>query len=476
MCGLHRLTSLKCGHLFGYSCIKRWISGNSHAARNCPTCKTKASMRDIRYVYARRVCVRDNTEEYRLKDLLEQERQKYGKLQMECGITKVELDLQKKLCADLKEKIDLLQNCSNNLMDKPQNTYDKTLTILSTYKLFLEKNVEITREPGCRVMLFGNRSKLLMVSQKSSQSLFPGFGIRFIDTPTFRPSQFIHMSCKTVRGLSFNLSEDLLISATMDRGAKLFNINTKSIVNVFSPSDKPLWSCAFDKERANFLYLGTQHGSTYVYDLRNSMNYVEEFSQPGDLHPVINICPIPPSQQIPSGGFVVCKLQSLWFYEYTIAQQVISTKLNIDGPFISMNYDESTSYILISTRPNSKNPTSRYILAHLRKINDLVTLHIVEQFNGSRVQTVMSRSTQVNIENGCIVAAYLQDTKMLTTWGINSDSSYMVGRNQNCGGIKLQSLPVSDSVLDTCPIYCNSNVYLGALTENKCRIYRFNNI
>lgn len=44
--GEHRICSLKCGHLFGLSCLNRWI--NSQTKKTCPTCKKKVVRSEIR--------------------------------------------------------------------------------------------------------------------------------------------------------------------------------------------------------------------------------------------------------------------------------------------------------------------------------------------------------------------------------------------------------------------------------------------
>lgn len=47
--GEHRLCSLRCGHLFGLSCVTRWL--DSQRKKSCPTCKKHVSRNDIRYVW-----------------------------------------------------------------------------------------------------------------------------------------------------------------------------------------------------------------------------------------------------------------------------------------------------------------------------------------------------------------------------------------------------------------------------------------
>ncbi|BFZ05438.1 hypothetical protein BsWGS_08477 [Bradybaena similaris] len=57
-CGEHRLTSLKCGHLFGHSCIIRWLE----TSYNCPYCYTHAEVTDLRNIFAPNIKAEDTTD------------------------------------------------------------------------------------------------------------------------------------------------------------------------------------------------------------------------------------------------------------------------------------------------------------------------------------------------------------------------------------------------------------------------------
>ena len=57
--GLHRLSSLRCGHLFGFTCIDKWLRGSG---TKCPQCNVKAKRADIRMIYAKTISVVDTTE------------------------------------------------------------------------------------------------------------------------------------------------------------------------------------------------------------------------------------------------------------------------------------------------------------------------------------------------------------------------------------------------------------------------------
>ena len=435
----------------------RWMQECAAGSRCCPSCKTRAYNRDIRPIYAKKLCAVDKSEEYRLQVLVDSERLKVGKLSQDVAILKVELELQRKVTFRLEEQLEKLRN--TNVLDLAADSESSSQARPKMFKLFMEKNIIICKEPGCRVLIYGNQSKNLIVSQKSTQALFPGYGVRFLDIPTFRPSQFMHMSSKQVRDLSFDMDEENLAAASMDRSLKVYNIHNKCVVNTFTPCDKPIWAVAFDRNRTKLAYFGSQHGTTFAYDVRNPNVFLNEYKTDGDLSPVINICSIPFTEEFPFGGFLVCKLQSVWFNEYCANEEIISTKLNIIGPFVSMNYDDATNHVLISTRPSSTSPSSRYIIGTLYKVGEAVLLKNTVTMHGSKVQSVMTRSAQINIDNNILVAAYLQDTKLLTTWNVQNSE-------------RMQSLSINETVLDTCPIYINDEVYLSALTDCRCRIFK----
>ena len=61
--GPHGLCSLPCGHLFGQSCIYKWLQDHDR----CPECNAISAQADIRLIRARNLKVIDNTNEEILK-------------------------------------------------------------------------------------------------------------------------------------------------------------------------------------------------------------------------------------------------------------------------------------------------------------------------------------------------------------------------------------------------------------------------
>uniref|UniRef100_A0A182TA90 RING-type domain-containing protein n=1 Tax=Anopheles maculatus TaxID=74869 RepID=A0A182TA90_9DIPT len=221
--GEHRVVSLKCGHLFGMSCIKRWMQDKPAASRSCATCKARATMRDIRFIYARCVKAVDNTREEELLQELSREKLKVIDLNIRLSMVNAELAQQRQMVEILKLKID----SNSRAVPFGDNRLDTLSDRRVSYKLFLEKNMEITREPGCRALAYSAKHQLLLISQKSTQPLFPGFSIRMVQVPEFTASAgaaSMLVSSRSVRDIAIDATDDLFACATMEKMVKVFSI------------------------------------------------------------------------------------------------------------------------------------------------------------------------------------------------------------------------------------------------------------
>lgn len=486
--GEHRLVSLKCGHLFGDSCIRRyhaiqqqkkefhfffitifffiylfisirWIHECAPQSKCCPTCKNKAAQRDLRPLYAKRIVVADKSEEYRLQDLLEAEKTKNVDLQSTLSAIKLELAVRNEEFHKLQIQYDNIKKYGI-CRDAPQTSTHRDIM----YKMAMLKNIDLNREGGCRAMTYGRRIKTLMVSQKSSVTLFQGYGVRFVRAHDFQPTLYFRISANPIRDLSLDTDEEFLAAASQDTNAYIYSVTNHNSIATITPSEyQKIWATSFDKVRSRYLHIGSQQGVTYIYDVRNCMVPVEELKTPGDFSPVIGIESMPVSSDFPFGGFVVCKLTSLWFYEYTASERIEQTKLGVEGPFVSINYNDQTGLLLIATRPGRQSPQARLIVARLSKIDQTTVLRVECTILGSRIQPKLVRSTQINIGNDSLVANYLQDMKTVSIWN-----------SQN--GNKMQGFNIDEDVLDMCPVYLDNNSYLATLSEQKCRIFQLNSI
>ncbi|XP_059616372.1 E3 ubiquitin-protein ligase trul-1-like [Phlebotomus argentipes] len=74
--GHHRVASLNCGHIFGHSCIRCWLSPNITEMnnQNCPQCNSRADSKDIHLIHG--LSFDNHLTKQEFKKLLEQEQLK----------------------------------------------------------------------------------------------------------------------------------------------------------------------------------------------------------------------------------------------------------------------------------------------------------------------------------------------------------------------------------------------------------------
>ncbi|XP_026475414.1 E3 ubiquitin-protein ligase RFWD3-like [Ctenocephalides felis] len=360
--GDHRLTSLKCGHLFGHCCIKRWLKGET---KNCPTCKMKAHMRDLRFIYAKTLKVQDTSELEFMKDKLDKVIAEKCKLEQQYQSCIIKLQL-------LSEENEKLKQCSIT-PSSTSSSHCKTQLI----DLYKDKTIEMSSDAGCRVFSYNPHYQLLAVSQKSQGNIFVGFGVKFMTfQKNYHPSRHTEIQ---------------------------------------------LWSCCWDGCNPNLFYVGGQSGTFLKFDLNNAQECLDTFKL-DDMSPAISIRAVPasPGAPLPYGGVLVCTLKSCWVVD-TIDTSKKTFKLPFEGSFVSLSYDRSSDHILISARPCSKFKNSRHIVATLDKVDDIITARMVHEFLGGQFQDVMSRSTQIIFNNEHYVAVYDNHYKSYIIWSMKTE-------------------------------------------------------
>jgi len=104
--GEHRLCCLRCGHLFGHSCILRWLQHSCNSTnRRCPQCNKKAAVKHIRMLYAKKLTAIDSTEYDNLKkDLIKVSAEK-NHLRMELSQASIRLKIYEEHITCMKKRI-----------------------------------------------------------------------------------------------------------------------------------------------------------------------------------------------------------------------------------------------------------------------------------------------------------------------------------------------------------------------------------
>lgn len=434
--GQHRLVALKCGHLFGAECVERWLKAQPAKDKTCPTCKSKASLKDLRFIYARKLIAADTTQITSLQkqvDILQTEK------------SRTELELQKTKIAHRACAAEL-ETLKNSLL-KSQSM--KELISKRTWRYALEKNLEVCKDGGCRVLTYNCRTYELYVSQKSINYLFPGYGIRKVNCLDYSLGQFVHLHPKPIRDMSYSQPRDLLLSVGLDSTARIVD---RGIPSATVNTGFPLWSCAWDCSNTSEFYVGGVGGIVNLYDFRNMSSCLGTIASNKDMSPVVSLCSTP-------YGLLSCQLNKCWL---CIPRDGIwkQKAMPVEGSFMSMSYDSETQRALVSVRPSSLGTErSKLVVCKFSEgLTDKVMIDVEETFSGSARASLMSRSTFCKAPGASWVAAHSESESALFLHGLD--------------GARTMSLPAAEPALDVCSLYLNGNSILAALSESRLRMYR----
>ncbi|XP_076675971.1 ring finger and WD repeat domain 3 isoform X2 [Andrena cerasifolii] len=455
--GEHRLCCLRCGHLFGHSCILRWLQNSCTGPnRRCPQCNRKAAVKDIRMLYAKKLTSIDTVELDKLKEQLNGVTAEKNRVEMELSKYALRQKLFEQQVTSMQSRISELENQQSEI----NIHYNQNASRHMAKKFHLDRSIEICKNGGCRVLDYNPWYGVLVVSQKSTNTLFSGYGVKKIDSDKFQPRQFIFLHSQAIRDVTFNATQQsLLLSVGFDKCAKLMDIQNHIIMHTYQ-TESPLWSCCWSGNNPHIFFAGAQNGSITQFDIRQTSGAIETLDSPGDRSPVVSLATVPsnPGSGISRGGFIACRLNTCYAYEQK-ESKYIPKQIFLEGPFVSVCYDKKNNHVLISSRPNVRQTNARHILCTIEKGNDESTLcNVVHTFQAGNSHQLLSRPCFIHVENDTLVAAHQESTSSISLWSTSH-------------GKQVNNLPVSDPVVDMCAVDINSNLYLATLSAKKVRIY-----
>ncbi|XP_018900382.2 E3 ubiquitin-protein ligase RFWD3 isoform X2 [Bemisia tabaci] len=453
--GDHRIVSIKCGHLFGKSCIERWLKVSCGAIKRCPSCNTKAAVKDIRIIYAKKLTAMDTAENDRLKNELEKAYSDNKRLELELTKCKMNVEmLEKRFLEQQKEMKSKFPGSSSSgnpgciHCNRSQSTVPR---LVHTHRL---------SKGGGRVLAHNKYLSLLVASHASANPVFQGFGITKINSLDFNISEFVYLHPKPIRDLSFHQSEpNVLLSVSLDKTAKLVDVSCNSVVHTYQ-AESPVWSCCWDLQNPNVCFIGTQSGSILQFDRRRTDKVMLELA--GDRTPIVGLSSVPavPGRTLSRGGIIACRLSSIWALERGVNEGFINHRLPLEGTFISLNFDKELDLILASARPNQQCSTARHMVYQLTPSDNPARCQHLHTFHGGSTVGNISRSRLFNANKETFVCAFNESSKAVEAFQLSSFS-------------KKFSLPSkeNESVSDLLPFYVNQSLYLSTVSDNYLSVY-----
>ncbi|NXT36129.1 RFWD3 ligase, partial [Pelecanoides urinatrix] len=477
--GGHRLSALRCGHLFGYTCIERWLKGQ---AGKCPQCNKKAKRSDIVILYARTLKALDTSEQERMKSSLEKEQMLRRQAELESAQSRLQLQVLTDECSKLRKQVQELKAlvAQHNVSASQQAGSSRTClpgslpSSQSQRKYQLEKGFVVSQTGNCRVMAYCDMLSCLVVSQPSPQSTFiPGCGVKMMSVANLKSSQYIPIHSKQIRGLAFGSRADgLLLSAALDNTLKLTSLATNTVVQTYN-AGRPVWSCCWCLDDTNYVYAGLVNGSIMIYDLRDTNSHVQELVPQKSRCPMVSLSYLPrmASASLPYGGILAGTLEGACFWEQKAGNSYRPHHLPLEpGGCIDIQTEISTRHCLATYRPSKNNPCVRCVMMELT-CSPLTEASEDVVCSSNPVQTFSAGPTCKLLTKNAIFQSPEEDGSVFVCAGDEASNSALLWDAGS--GSLLQKLQADLPVLDICPLEVNQTHLLATLTEKMVKIYKW---
>ncbi|XP_071315411.1 E3 ubiquitin-protein ligase rfwd3.S isoform X2 [Trachinotus anak] len=484
--GEHRLSALRCGHLFGFTCIQRWLKAQGPAAK-CPQCNKKAKRSDIVLLYAPKLRALDNSEQESLKRSLEQEQSLRRKAELESAQYKLKLQVVTNKCGKVEQELQELraliaQAGRSSVPSSSSSTFSGSTSLLSmsqradgsrTAQYSFSKAVLVSQAGGCRVLSYCEPLSCLLASQPSPQAtLVPGCGVKKVSVVNMKASHYVPIHSKQIRGLSFNRQNDsLLLSAALDNTIKLTSLLTNTVVQTYN-AGKPVWSCCWCLDNSNYVYAGLSNGSVLVYDTRDTSTHVQELQPLRSRCPVASLCYVPraASSSFPCGGLIAGSLEGGCFWEQVNETTYRPHMLPLEtAGCTDIQVETESRHCLVTYRPGRSNPSLRCVLMALNRTPQQDSTQL-PSCSCSPVQTFSAGSSCKLLTKNAVFKSP-DGGGTLVCAGDEASNSTMVWDAGS--GSLLQKLPADLPVLDISPFLVNGDHYLASLTEKMLKLYRW---
>ncbi|NXJ65280.1 RFWD3 ligase, partial [Rostratula benghalensis] len=477
--GDHRLSALRCGHLFGYTCIERWLKGQ---AGKCPQCNKKAKRSDIVVLYARTLKALDTSEQERMRSSLEKEQLLRKQAELESAQSRLQLQVLTDECSKLRKQVQELKAlvAQHNVSASQQPGSSRTFLLgslpssQSQRKYHLEKVFVVSQAGNCRVMAYCDMLSCLVVSQPSPQSTFiPGCGVKMMSVANLKSSQYIPIHSKQIRGLAFGQRADgLLLSAALDNTLKLTSLATNTVVQTYN-TGRPVWSCCWCLDDTNYIYAGLVNGSIMIYDLRDTNSHVQELVPQKSKCPMVSLSYLPrmASASLPYGGILAGTLEGACFWEQKDGNSYRPHHLPLEpGGCIDIQTEINTRHCLATYRPSKNNPCVRCVMMELIS-SPLAGASEEVVCSSNPVQTFSAGPTCKLLTKNAIFQSPEEDGSVFVCAGDEASNSALLWDAGS--GSLLQKLQADLPVLDICPLEVNQTHLLATLTEKAVKIYKW---
>ncbi|XP_028776046.1 E3 ubiquitin-protein ligase RFWD3-like isoform X2 [Neltuma alba] len=362
--GEHHICSLPCGHIYGMSCIKRWLQQRKNSGK-CPQCNRKCALRDVRKLYASRVLAADEALQKKIRSLearcaiLECKGSDWCKKEASWQKKEAQLHLEVEKLTELIQDMERRQTggtmgAIGNCRWRSESKYGFGAKMYGKGRCCsfeLQKEFQL----GSALVFDINASnQILLIAQRpkgiggpyllTKMSLIPPYEMEDIFLPP--------ASC-AIKDLHISpLNSDLALYASLGRKLSVLSMQSNNVA-VNYDLQVPAWSCSWDLSSSHYAYAGLQNGSVLVFDLRQTSGPLKSLNGLTS-NPVHTVQSLVQDPSLSSGFGAILSASAIGLCQWNIGAEEgpsMIPETGNQGVCISLAYCPSSDDIVISYRP-----------------------------------------------------------------------------------------------------------------------------
>lgn len=509
----HRICCLKCGHLFGRSCIERWIKEKESKAK-CPTCNKSTRKSDIRDLWCKTIKASDDTELRELKKMLERERNLRKQDSAVIFHNNLKNEVLVKDLKDLKrgillrdEKILKLQaiidkyNRIRQLKMSSENNEQLLAELEALDPTNTEVAIDVDVQPrelkgmfhfaekvdcnspgGCRCFSLCPTSSRILVAQSAPPGtpiVFGNYGIRKYSILDLTVREFIPLHSKTITSIQLKPIGDLILTASQDKKVRLTSINNNTCVLDYECLYEPT-SVAWSAHRDQQFYVGSGNCYVTLYDMRNTSEYIYQTSQRVANTRLLSLASTTGPNTL--DGIIVNDSRGSHFLEISecsdyeaeqidhSVEHLTKYELPFFGTMGTVDFHKTSGLSLITTRKTQSDLNTTNSLVKLRKTTDedgtqRVDCERVRTFFNCGSADFLSQSRILRhptLNDQVLVGSWDERTRGIKLWDASDNTEYQSIRTD---------IFIRDMLMYT-PESTNHHV-LYTLSERGINVYRW---
>ncbi|CAM8894739.1 unnamed protein product [Rhodiola kirilowii] len=354
--GVHQVCCLPCGHLYGLSCIQRWIRDKRGSAK-CPQCNKKCSLNGIRKLYASQIVAIDEESKKRIQFLED----KCASLESKGGDLAIKETEWKKKEINLLQQLHQLSQKANyleSLLDIKQGSQEKVASGhdlevgRESFHFTLQKELQVQ---GGQMVDLDLDSLIVIVARKAY-----GVGGMNILTkvsllsPHETENIILPANTKAIKDLHISsFDRKLALLASLGKKLSIFSLEC-NYATLSYDLPAPPWSCSWDINNSHYVYAGLQNGMIMMFDIRQSAGPVES-TRGITCNPIHTLHSLPQSKSLTSGVSSVLAASSvglsLWKFGNAGERPYLIPESENQGVCISLAYCPGSDEAVASFRP-----------------------------------------------------------------------------------------------------------------------------